>query len=78
MAISLALTVSTAELEQLQQTPGVLVALARESLLTEVTLDPALVETSEQELKRLQNLLSRMEVRDDSLKIQNQEDPGGK
>lgn len=28
MAISLALTVSTAELEQLQQTPGVLVALA--------------------------------------------------
>ena len=36
MAISLAPTVSTAEIEQIQQTPGSPLALVREILLTEV------------------------------------------
>ena len=40
MAISLALSVSTAELEQLHHTTDSPVALAREILLTEVGPDP--------------------------------------
>ena len=77
-AISLAPTVSAAELEQLQQTEGSPLAIARESVLTGVTPDPLLVETSGLELKRLLDLLPRMEVRGGLLRIRSQEDPGTK
>ena len=56
---------SAAELEQLQQMEGSSLAIARESLLTGVASDPLLVETSGLELKRLLDLLPRMEVRVD-------------
>ena len=69
MAVSLAPTLSAAKLEQLQQTEGSPLAIARESLLTGVAPDPLLVETSGLELKRLLDLLSRMEVRGGLLKI---------
>ena len=59
-AISLAPTVSIAELEQLQQTEG--------------SPDPLLMETSGLELKRLLDLLPRIEVREGLWKIKNQED----
>ena len=74
-AISLAPTVSAAELEQLQQTEGSSLAIARESLLTGVAPDPLLVETSGLELKRLLDLLPRMEVRGGLLKIRSKKDP---
>ena len=57
-AIFLAPTVSAAELEQLQQTEGSPLAIARESLLTGVALDPLLVETSGLKLKRLLDLFA--------------------
>ena len=50
-------------------------AIARESLLTGVAPDPLLVETSGLELKRLLDLLPRIEVRGGLLKIRSQEDP---
>ena len=64
----------TAEQEQLQQTEGSLIAVARDSVLTEVAPDPLLVETSGPELKRLLDLLPRMKVREGLLKIKSQED----
>ena len=78
MAISLAPTVSDAELEQLQQTEGTAIAIARHSVLTGVTLDPLLVETGDLELTRLIALLPHMEVRGELLKIRRQEDPDEK
>ena len=69
MAVSLAPTLSAAKLEQLQQTEGSPLAIARESLLTGEAPDPLLVETSGLELKHLLDLLSRMEVRGGLLKI---------
>ena len=74
-ATSLALTVLAAELEQLQQTEGSPLAIARESVLTGLAPDPLLVETSCLELKRLLDLLPRMEVRGGLLRIRSQEDP---
>ena len=62
-AISLAPTVSEAELEQLQQAEGTPIAIARHSVLTGVTPDPLLVETGDLELTRLITLLPHMEVR---------------
>ena len=73
-AILLASTVSTAELEQLQQTEGSPIVVARDSILTGVAPDPPLVETSGLELKQLLDLLPRMEVREELLKIKSQED----
>ena len=77
-AISLAPTVSDAELEQLQQTEGTPIAIARNSVLTGVISDPLLVETSDLELTRLLALLPHMKVRGGLLKIRRQEDPDGK
>ena len=74
-AISLTPTVLAAELEQLQQTEGPPLAIARESLLTGVAPDPLLVETCGLELKRLLDLLPRMEVRGGLLRMRSQEDP---
>ena len=74
-ATSLALTVPAAELEQLQQTEGSPLAIAQESVLTGLAPDPLLVETSCLELKRLLDLLPRMEVRGGLLRIRSQEDP---
>lgn len=69
---------STAVLEQLQQSPGFSLALVKDSLLTGVALDPAVVETSELGLKRLLDLLPRMEVRGGILKIRKQKSKDGK
>ena len=66
---------SAAELKQLQQTEGSPLAIARESVLTGEEPDPLLVETSGLELKRLLDLLPRMEVRGGLLRIRSQEDP---
>ena len=77
-AISLAPTVSNAEIEQLQQTEGTPIAIARHSVVTGVTPDPLLLETSDLELTRLLTLLPHMEVRGGLLKIRRQEDPDGK
>ena len=55
---------STAELKQLQQTEVSPIAFARDSVLTGVAPDPLLVNTSGLELKRLLDLLPRMEVRE--------------
>ena len=74
MAIFLAPTVSTTELEQLQQTAGSPIVVASDSVLTGVAPNPLLVETSGLELNRLLDLLPRMEVRKGSLKIKSQED----
>ena len=65
---------STAELKQLQQTEVSPIAFARDSVLTGVAPDPLLVNTSGLELKRLLDLLPRMEVREGLLKIKSQED----
>ena len=73
-AISLALMVSTAELEQLQQTEGSPIAVARNSVLTGIAPDPLLVEISGLELKRLLDLLPCIEVREGLLKKKSQED----
>ena len=72
-AISLAPTVSDAELEQLQQAEGSPIAIARQSVMTEVDLTPLLVETNNLKLKRLLTLLPRMEVRQGLLNIRGQE-----
>ena len=77
-AISLAPTVSNAEIEQLQQTEGTPIAIARHSVVTGVTPDPLLLETSDLELTRLLTLLPHMEVLGGLLKIGRHEDPGGK
>ena len=74
-AVSLASTVSAAELEQLQQTPGSFIAIIRDSILTEVAPDPLLDKTSGLELRCLLDLLTRMEVKEEFLKIRSQEDP---
>ena len=54
------------------------IAIARHSVLTGVTPDPLLVETSDLELTRLLTLLPHTEVRGGLLKIRKQEDPDGK
>ena len=72
--MSLAPAVSAAKLEQLQQTEGSPLTIARESVLTGVAPDPLLVETSGLKLKRLLDLLPRMEVRGELLRIRSQED----
>ena len=50
------------------------IAIARNSILTEVVPDSLLVETSGLELKRLLDFLTRIEVRGRLLKIMSQED----
>ena len=54
------------------------IAIARDSVLTGVAPDPLLVETSGLELKRLLDLLPRMEVREGLLKIKSQQDSEAK
>ena len=66
---------SDAELEQLQQAEGSRIAIARQSVLTEVAPDPPLVKTSELEQKRLLALLPHIKVRGGLWKISSQEDP---
>ena len=73
-AIFLALMVSLAKLEQLQQTEGSPIAIARDSVLTGVAPDPLLAKTSGLELKRLLELLPRMKVTGGLLKIRSQEE----
>ena len=68
-AISLAPTVSNDEIEQLQQTGRTSIAIARHSVVTGVTFDPLLLETSDLELTRLLTLLPHIEVRGELLKI---------
>ena len=74
-AVSLAPTVSDAELEQLQQAEESTIAIARHSVLTGVAPDPLLVETSDLELNRLLTLLPHMKVRGALLNMRRQEDP---
>ena len=69
---------SGAKLEQLQQAEKSPIAIARDSVLTEVAPDPLLVETSKLELKRLLALSPCIEVTGGLLKIRSQKDPEDK
>ena len=64
----------TAELEKLQQTERSPIAIARDSILTGVAPNSLLVDSSGLELRRLLDLLPRMELREGLLKIKSQED----
>ena len=76
--MSLAPSVSTVELKQLQLIPGSPIALARESLLIGVIPDSQIFKSCEQDLKKLLNLLSGMEVRGRLLRVQRQKATDGK
>ena len=77
-AISLSAGVSNAELEQLQDRPRSSIAVIKHCLMTGMPPDQRTVETSDAELKRLVNLLPRMEVRRGILKIRGQEPDSNK